>query len=168
MSSANKVLMIDYEKCTGCRLCELVCSVKHDGISNPVRSRIRVIKWEADGVYVPMSCQQCQDAPCMIGCPAGAISRNEAMDRVEVDYDLCIGCRTCVSVCPFGAMNFNPIDRKVIKCDLCDGEPQCARFCEVKAVDFVDADRVGRIKSRSAAQRVRSADNRSAAIRADS
>ena len=168
MSSANKVLNIDYEKCTGCRLCELVCSVKHDGISNPVRSRIRVIKWEAEGVYVPMSCQQCQDAPCMVGCPAGAISRNDVMERVEVDYDLCIGCRTCVSVCPFGAMNFNPIDRKVIKCDLCDGEPQCARFCEVKAVEFVDANRVGQIKSRSAAQRVRTADKRAAAIHSDS
>ncbi|KPJ76877.1 MAG: electron transporter [Deltaproteobacteria bacterium SG8_13] len=168
MASANKVLMIDYEKCTGCRLCELVCAVKHDGISNPVRSRIRVIKWEAEGVYVPMSCQQCQDAPCMTGCPAGAISRNESMERVEVDYDLCIGCRTCVSVCPFGAMNFNPIDRKVIKCDLCDGDPQCVRFCDVKAVDFVDADRVGQIKSRSAARRVRTADTRATAIHSDS
>ena len=168
MASANKVLMIDYEKCTGCRLCELVCSVKHDGISNPLRSRIRVIKWEAEGVYVPMSCQQCQDAPCMMGCPAGAISRCESTNRVEVDYDLCIGCRTCVSVCPFGAMNFNPIDRKVIKCDLCDGDPQCVRFCEVKAVDFVDADRIGQIKSRSAARRVRTADKRAAAIHSDS
>ena len=168
MSSANKVLMIDYEKCTGCRLCELVCSVRHDGISNPVRSRIRVIKWEAEGVYVPMSCQQCEDAPCMAGCPAGAISRSAAADRVEVDYDLCIGCRTCVSVCPFGAMNFNPIDRKVIKCDLCDGDPQCVRFCEVKAVDFVDADRIGRIKSRSAAQRIRAADKKASSMHADS
>ncbi len=168
MATANKVLMIDHEKCTGCRLCELVCAVQHDGISNPIRSRIRVIKWEAEGVYVPMSCQQCQDAPCMTGCPAGAISRNESSNRVEVDYDLCIGCRTCVSVCPFGAMNFNPIDKKVIKCDLCDGDPQCVRFCEVKAVDFVDADRVGQIKSRSAARRIRAADKTAAAIQTGS
>ena len=168
MASASKVLMIDYEKCTGCRLCELVCAVKHDGVSNPVRSRIRVIKWEAEGVYVPMSCQQCEDAPCMIGCPAGAISRDDATNRVEVDYDLCIGCRTCVSVCPFGAMNFNPVDRKVIKCDLCDGDPQCVRFCDVKAVEFVAADRVGRITSRSAARRVRTADKKAAAIHPES
>ena len=168
MTFSSKVLMIDHEKCTGCRLCELVCAVKHDGISNPARSRIRVIKWEAEGVYVPMSCQQCQDAPCMIGCPAGAISRSEPMERVEVDYDRCIGCRTCVSVCPFGAMNFNPIDRKVIKCDLCDGDPQCVRFCDVKAVDFVEPQRVGQIKSRTAARRVRTADKRAAAIHDES
>ena len=53
-----KALYIDYEKCTGCRLCELVCAVKHYGISNPARARIKVMKWEQEGVYVPMSCQQ--------------------------------------------------------------------------------------------------------------
>jgi len=42
----EKVLMIDYEKCTGCRLCELVCSVMHDGVSNPARSRIKVMRRE--------------------------------------------------------------------------------------------------------------------------
>ena len=105
-----KALYIDYEKCTGCRLCELVCAVKHYGISNPARARIKVMKWEQEGVYVPMSCQQCQDAPCQNICPAKAISRDDEMSRVMVDYDKCIGCRLCVAVCPFGAMSFNVID----------------------------------------------------------
>ena len=160
----DKVLMIDYEKCTGCRLCELVCSVKHDGISNPVRSRIRVMKWEAEGLYIPMSCQQCQDAPCVTGCPVKALSRNEELGRVEVDYDTCIGCRTCVSVCPFGAMGYNTVDHKVIKCDLCDGDPQCVRFCEVKAVEFKDAGDVSIVKKREAAQRLYTADKRAASM----
>ena len=107
-----KALYIDYQKCTGCRLCELVCAVSHDGISNPARSRIRVIKWEAEGLYIPMSCQQCQEAPCMNVCPVKAISRDEEMGRVYVDYDVCIGCRSCVGVCPFGAMSFNTIDKR--------------------------------------------------------
>ena len=157
METTAKVLQIDHEKCTGCRLCELICSVRHDGISNPLRSRIRVIKWEFEGLYVPMACQQCQDAPCLNGCPVGAISRNEALNRIEVDYDICIGCRTCVSVCPFGAMSFNPIDRKVIKCDLCDGEPQCARFCEIKALEYIDAGDVSILKTRDAAKRISTA-----------
>jgi Fe-S-cluster-containing hydrogenase component 2 len=114
-----------------------------------------------------MSCQQCQDAPCQIGCPVGAISRDEGMGRVTVDYTTCIGCRTCVSVCPFGAMNFNTVDRKVIKCDLCDGDPQCVRFCEVKAVDFVNAGDVSILKKRQAAQRLYAAENRSADMHAD-
>ena len=162
----NKVLQIDYEKCTGCRLCELVCSVKHDGVSNPMRSRIKVIKWEAEGLYVPMSCQQCEDAPCLTACPAKAISRNEALQRVEVDYDICIGCRTCVSVCPFGAMSFNTIDRKVIKCDLCDGEPQCVRFCDVKAVDFVQAADANLVKKREAASRLHLAGKKATELQA--
>jgi len=161
-----KVLKIDYQKCTGCRLCELICAVVHDGISNPARSRIKVMKWESEGLYIPMSCQQCEDAPCMIACPVKAISRDEALNRVMVDYDICIGCRTCVSVCPFGAMNFNVIDKKVIKCDLCDGDPQCVRFCDIKAIEYVEADRVSISRGRDAAERLSAAQKESAALQA--
>ena len=37
----ERILKVEYQKCTGCRLCELVCSVTHDGISNPSRSRVK-------------------------------------------------------------------------------------------------------------------------------
>lgn len=161
-----KVLYIDYQKCTGCRLCELVCAVSHDGISNPARSRIKVMKWEAEGLYIPMSCQQCVDAPCMNVCPVKAISRDELMARVMVDYDKCIGCRSCVAVCPFGAMSFNRMDKRVIKCDVCDGDPQCVRFCEEKAVDYVDADDVSIQKKRDAASRVSRAGKQAAVLTA--
>ena len=162
----SKVLFVDHQKCTGCQLCELVCAVSHDGISNPARSRIRVVKWEAEGLYIPMTCQQCQDAPCLNVCPVKAISRNEESAKVTVDYDICIGCRSCVSVCPFGAMSFNPIDKRVFKCDHCDGDPQCVRFCEEKAVDFIDADKVTINKRRQAAGRVSSASKDAAALEA--
>jgi Fe-S-cluster-containing hydrogenase component 2 len=111
----------------------------HEGVSNPARSRIKVIKWEWEGRYVPMSCQQCESAPCQAICPVKAISRDETLNRVMVDYDTCIGCRMCVAVCPFGAMGFDRLGKKVIKCDLCDGDPQCVRFCETEAVQYVEA-----------------------------
>jgi len=149
-----KALYIDYQKCTGCRTCELVCAVQHDGCSNPARSRIKVVKWEAQGLYIPMSCQQCQDAPCLNICPVKAISKDDRMGRVMVDYDTCIGCRSCVAICPFGAMNYNVIDKMVFKCDLCDGDPQCVRFCDVKAVDLIEADDVSILKTRSAAEKI--------------
>jgi anaerobic carbon-monoxide dehydrogenase iron sulfur subunit len=160
----SKALYINYEKCTGCRLCELVCAVKHDGISNPMRSRIKVMKWEMEGLYIPMSCQQCQDAPCLNVCPVKAISRDEEMARVMVDYDVCIGCRSCVAVCPFGAMNFNVIDKKVFKCDLCEGDPQCVRFCDRKAVDFVSPDEVSIEIKREAASRMSQAGKQASAL----
>lgn len=163
----EKILSIDYQKCTGCRLCELVCAVMHDGVSNPTRSRIRVMKWESEGLYVPMSCQQCEDAPCMNVCPVKAISRDEDLGFVKVDYDVCIGCRSCVAVCPFGAMNYNTIDKKVFKCDLCGGDPQCVRFCDVNAIRFLDADRVNIDRRRGAAERLSAAQREAAAMQAE-
>ena len=163
----DKVLSINYQKCTGCRLCELVCAVMHDGVSNPTRSRIKVMKWESEGLYVPMSCQQCQDAPCMNVCPVKAISRDEDLGVVKVDYDVCIGCRSCVAVCPFGAMSYNTIDRKVFKCDLCGGDPQCVRFCDVNAVEYVDAGQVSIDRRRVAAERLSAAQREAAAMQAE-
>jgi len=141
-----KVLVIDYEKCTGCRLCEQVCSVKHEGVSNPARSRIKIVKWEQEGRYVPIGCQQCESAPCMAVCPVKAISRDETLNRVMIDYDVCIGCRMCVAICPFGAMLFDILAKRVIKCDLCDGDPLCVKFCDVGAVQYVDASEQGTAK----------------------
>lgn len=166
MHASHKVLRIEHDRCTGCRLCELVCAVKHSQVSNPMRSRIRVVKWESEGIYVPVSCQQCEDAPCAAACPRKALTRDEERGVVDLDYDLCIGCRTCVSICPFGAMHFDALDRKVIKCDLCDGEPQCVRFCEVGAVDLVDAGDLSLERKREAARRLVDADARSAALQA--
>jgi len=135
----GKVLVLDYEKCTGCRECEMVCAIQHEGVSNPARSRIKVVKKEWEGIYIPVTCQQCETAPCMSICPVKAISRDQNLNRVVVDYDTCIGCRMCVAICPFGAMSFNPQTQKVMKCDFCDGDPQCVRFCETKAIRYADA-----------------------------
>jgi Fe-S-cluster-containing hydrogenase component 2 len=99
-------------------------------------------------------------------CPVKAISRDESLDRVVVDYDICIGCRSCVAICPFGAMNYDVIAKKVSKCDLCDGDPQCVRFCEEKAVDYVEADRVSVSKKRKAAQRISAAQKEAVALQA--
>lgn len=149
-----KVLVIDFEKCTGCRLCELVCSVKHEGVSNPARSRIKIVKWESEGRYIPMSCQQCESAPCQAVCPVKALSRDETLNRVVVDYDACIGCRMCVAVCPFGAMSFDILAKRIIKCDLCDGTPLCADFCEVGAVQYVDASQQSAVRQVTAADKL--------------
>ncbi len=149
-----KVLMADYEKCTGCRLCELVCSVKHEGVSNPARSRIRVVKWEWEGIAVPMVCCHCEEAPCTIVCPTNARFRDEELGRVIIDYDRCIGCKTCIVVCPFGATGFDPISKKVIACDLCDGEPACVRFCTTGALSYVDASEINRQRQTDSARKL--------------
>lgn len=155
----EKLLTVNAEKCTGCRLCELVCSVTHEGVSNAAKSRIHVVKWEEEGRYIPMICVQCEDAPCQNICPVGAISRDKDVGFLKVHYEVCIGCRSCVAICPFGAMNYNPDARRVFKCDLCGGDPQCVRFCNVKAVDFVASHNLNQQKKRDAAARIKESRN---------
>ncbi len=147
----SKILVIDHEKCTGCRLCELVCSVKHERVSNPYRARIKIVKWEMAGKIIPVVCQQCEDAPCMGVCPVNALSRNAETGAVEIDYDVCIGCRMCMNACPFGAMGYDWVNSHVIKCDLCGGDPQCARFCETGAIQYVEKATLGALKQRKGA-----------------
>ena len=149
----TKQLVIDYEKCTGCRLCEMVCSVKHEGVNNPLRTRINIAKWETKGLSVPTVCRQCEDAPCIAACPTNARLRDEELGRVIVNYDRCIGCKTCVIACPFGSINWDPYARKVISCDLCDGEPMCARFCETGAIRFIDSSTANKSHQREAAEK---------------
>jgi carbon-monoxide dehydrogenase iron sulfur subunit len=146
----KKILVIDHEKCTGCRLCEMVCSIKHTDVINPTRSRIHVIKWSREGFNLPMLCQQCQDAPCIAVCPKDALSHDLNLERVTLNYDLCIGCKMCVIACPFGGMGIDTVTRQVIKCDLCDGDPACVSVCEPGALQFVPASSVTMIKKRDA------------------
>ncbi len=134
------MIVIDQKKCTGCRQCELVCSLKHTGTANPARARIHIIKWEAEGFYLPMFCQQCLEPECAAVCPKDAISRDRDLGRIVIDYELCIGCKMCVFACPFGAMGIDSTEERVTKCDLCDGNPSCVDFCEAGALSFVDAE----------------------------
>ncbi|MCL4489385.1 MAG: 4Fe-4S dicluster domain-containing protein [Chloroflexi bacterium] len=146
----EKILVVDHEKCTGCRLCEMVCSVKHVGVNNPARSRIHVIKWPREGFELPMLCQQCEKAPCISVCPKGALSRDPLLARVTLNYDLCIGCKMCVVACPFGGMGVDVVAHQVIKCDQCDGDPTCVRFCNPGALQFLPASSVNLNKKRDA------------------
>ena len=144
-----KMIVIDQKACTGCRQCELVCSVKHTGTADPSRSRIHVIKWEAEGFYLPSTCQQCIEAACAVVCPKNALTRVRAEDRVVLDYDLCIGCKMCVMACPFGAMGIDTKEDRVIKCDHCGGDPTCVKFCEAGALRYEDTATANLSKKRA-------------------
>jgi carbon-monoxide dehydrogenase iron sulfur subunit len=150
----QKVILVDQDRCTACRVCEMVCSVKHEGVSNPSRSRISIIRRFMDGTHMPVICQQCTDAPCVAACPMDALSRDEELGLVRLDYDLCVCCEECVTACPFGGMRVDPVADKVIKCDLCDGDPQCVRFCFPGALRFVEASAENLRKQRESARKV--------------
>ena len=149
----QKIIVADPLKCTGCRTCEMVCSVKKLGMVNPVRARIHIVRFEDYVLEVPMMCQQCDPAPCLKACPVKAIER-DAKGIVKTNYDRCIGCRTCVTVCPFGATGYDPVAKKVFKCDQCDGDPTCVKFCETKALQYVESSTMNLKKSAETAQKV--------------
>jgi len=150
----QKVLAIEAEKCTGCRICESWCSYLHEKELMPVRSRIHVIKWEEKGLDVPMTCQQCEIPVCLSVCPVKAVSKNPETGLVSVDDERCIGCRLCVVACPFGGCSIDPVTHKMFKCDLCGGNPECAQRCPREAIKFMPSTKVATMKMRSSATKI--------------
>jgi carbon-monoxide dehydrogenase iron sulfur subunit len=132
----DKMLMIDYHKCVGCKNCEMICSLVHEGICAPSLSRIRIAKDERAGWNVPISCAMCEKPMCVTVCPVGACYRNSETGLVLIDETKCIGCRQCVQACPFSHANFNPRKGVAFKCDLCGGDTQCAKYCWTGAISF--------------------------------
>jgi Fe-S-cluster-containing hydrogenase component 2 len=133
------VLLIEPEKCTTCRLCELVCSERGEGTFRPSRSRIRVWIDAEAADYVPMVCTQCDDAPCMEECPTEALVRDPVTNAVVVVGEKCDECAVCESACPYGVIRC--ADSLARKCDLCGGDPECVRFCATGAIQYAEPDR---------------------------
>ena len=131
-------LVIYAERCTGCRVCELVCALYNEGVNNPMLSRIRVTSDYTYRLDNPIVCYQCGNPPCVPPCPVSAISKDPETGVVKIDYETCIACDLCSANCPFGAIL--QLEDKVIKCELCGGNPQCVKYCETKALELVDRE----------------------------
>lgn len=139
----QKSLYLDADKCTGCLQCEMACSYEHEGVFNPVKSRIKVFNFHDEGRFVPYTCTQCDEAWCLTACPVDAITKDVLLGTKVVNEDICVGCKVCTISCPFGTINYNKDTGKVAKCDLCGGDPQCVTACPTGAITFVDADLTG-------------------------
>jgi carbon-monoxide dehydrogenase iron sulfur subunit len=135
-----KIITVSPERCTGCRTCELACSMKHRGEFTPARSRICVTAYD-ESYCIPVMCFQCEHPYCAEVCPTGAIIRDEATGMVRVIEEKCTGCKTCVLACPFGNMIFSREKRVVENCNFCDGEPECVGVCATQALEFKEVDR---------------------------
>jgi molybdopterin-containing oxidoreductase family iron-sulfur binding subunit len=125
---------LDLSRCNGNRKCVTACVNENnqsrgsdDGPHNNPIQWIRVLEMEKEkGIsfehsnpyynprevpeegkfYLPVQCQQCENPPCVKVCPVGA-TWAERDGIVVIDYDWCIGCRCCMSACPYGARSFN-------------------------------------------------------------
>jgi len=177
---------LDISRCIGCRRCVYGCVEENNQSRDPQVHWIRVLEMENErGIdfegadpyydaetvprpgrfYLPVACQQCRNPPCVKSCPVGATWQDP--DGITViDYEWCIGCRCCISACPYGARHFNWTDPEipaeslnpnmhylgnrprpkgvVEKCTFCiqrvrDGRyPACVEVCPVGARKFGD------------------------------
>ncbi|WP_296252624.1 4Fe-4S dicluster domain-containing protein [uncultured Enterobacter sp.] len=141
----NRFIMADADKCIGCRTCEVACAVSHQEFvtANDFMPRIRVVK--GDSYTTAVGCHQCEDAPCANVCPTGAIQRSDGAWLVE--QARCIGCKSCMVACPFGAMQVRLEGNRAqaLKCDLCahrEGGPACVEACPTHALSCVDPARL--------------------------
>jgi Fe-S-cluster-containing hydrogenase component 2 len=136
----KKIFMVDIQACSGCRLCEAVCSFEKEGAVRPSKSQIRVLKLDERGIDVPVSCQHCESPLCADTCPVNAITIKADGTGVLLKQDKCVGCRACVLVCPYGAITVDSDTGKCMKCDLCAGDPQCVKLCPKGALYYDDAE----------------------------
>jgi len=140
----DRAIAIDYDKCVGCRICEIVCSLRNTGEINPAKSRIRVVRFEPEGnaLSFPFMCMKCVEAPCKSICPTGAISDDPITGARLIDTDKCIGCSACVYACPFGAISIDRVPGVAFTCNLCGGDPTCVQFCPRDAIQYLDRNEV--------------------------
>jgi len=126
---SNPVWIVrDYIRCTGCRRCEIACSLYHENKIWPEASRVRVFM-PFPGVEVPHLCAQCDDYPCVESCPVKALSVDGRTGAVMVDEDKCISCGNCIEACPGKVPYLHPETNKAVICDLCGGNPECVKVC---------------------------------------
>ena len=102
-------MLINLQKCVGCHACNVACKEAHG--TPPGVMRAWVVR-ETVGTYpetrreiTPYLCMHCEEPPCVDVCPTGAsIKREDGI--VLINKDDCIGCKSCMQACPYGARNY--------------------------------------------------------------
>lgn len=118
---------LDLSRCIGCRRCVYACAEENNLNQDPATHWITVLEMDKEGgvslenadayydhetvpapgkFYMPVACQHCENPPCVKVCPVEATWK-EPDGIVVIDYDWCIGCRCCITACPYGARHFN-------------------------------------------------------------
>ena len=116
-------IKIDKKKCSGCHICEMVCSLGHLGAINTEKSAIRIRKDDLDtSMNTPILCRQCKKMKCIKG--------EEVVEGTENKKFIWDSKRA--ERCPFNALTV--FGENAYHCDLCSGNPQCIKVCTPKAI----------------------------------
>jgi len=133
-------IAINYASCTGCKVCEMVCSLVKEGESNPAKARVQVYRKEQNGLVtaIPVVCQRCEEPACQAACPT------EAIVDYQVIEDRCTGCSECYQACPIGAIRVIPERSKAVLCDLCQLNPPCISLCHSGCLSLASMEKPGK------------------------
>lgn len=118
----------ELSRCSGCRKCEIACSLFHEKRIWPEASMVRVFML-VPGLEFPHLCTQCEDYPCVKACSFNALSVSEETGAVLVNAEKCTACAKCITACPGGIPHMHPKEKRIVICDLCNGDPQCVKVC---------------------------------------
>lgn len=168
----QRAIFIDSDKCVGCYSCIVACKLEHNlppypadpPLGNPKGPgliRVSLVGPEIRGEEVnqcfqPILCQHCVDAPCIVACPHSAIYKDIETGITLVHEDQCMGCRSCLEACPYGAPQF--YDDKLNLCDLCihrlaEGKcTACEAACPARALYVGTADEISAMAAKKAVQ----------------
>lgn len=104
-------MVIDTRRCVGCKACMVACKAEN---KTPPGVSYTVVVEEEIGVrnndkplFMTKPCFHCENPPCVPVCPVSATYKREQDGIVVIDYDRCIGCRYCITACPYGARYFD-------------------------------------------------------------
>ncbi|SDF68254.1 4Fe-4S dicluster domain-containing protein [Sporolituus thermophilus] len=149
MADKRYGLVYDSNKCIGCQSCSVACRAENkvpDGVSR-LQVWIEGPKGRFPNLVMDFhrqSCVMCDNAPCVSVCPTGASYTNK--DGVNlVDEKKCVGCKYCVTACPYQARFINPKTGAADKCTFCytnrtakGQKPACVAVCPTGALTFGD------------------------------
>lgn len=144
-----KRIIIEADKCDGCKNCSLACMQAHQkkadslytvdltDVNNETRNFIYNDR-KNPGKYVPIFCRHCDEPECALSCMSGALRKDPKSGHVLYDSEKCGSCFMCVMNCPYGVLKPDDATHtKVIKCDFCKdsgGEPSCVKACPKQAI----------------------------------
>jgi len=133
-------VVCDLDKCVGCCICEYACSLRKEGVFNPIKSRIRVVRIHHSLINLAITCRKCEDPPCVSACPMQGALVQRRDGQIMVNEEKCNGCGWCIEACDFGAITLHPEGKVAIICDTCGGEPECIQWCPEGALNLTSMD----------------------------
>ena len=141
------VIVHNPEKCVGCGVCGLMCSLYHEGEQGPALSRSEVVRDPFNYDFTFNVCQQCRSPSCYFACPLKdtALCIDEVTGVRYINKNECDGCGKCIEACPFDPVRvkMHPEKNIAFNCDLCkdrDEGPICVEYCTMNALTYVTKD----------------------------